>query len=231
MAAVIDQWEKLHLAGKRPNYATAATATLRRVFAKYLDVPVGSLDRTVVVRVLDGLAKEGKAPMAGATARYGSALFGWAVKRGALASNPFERVPVVPTVRRDRVLSDDEVRRVWRATEGPGSFNAIARALLLTGQRREKVSGLTWGELDLALSVSDLCPPPDRRTASRTSSRYRRKCRLCCVRSVASREPICLPRGSARLFGLEQVEGSRRSSKRRARLDASRFRGERLRRG
>jgi integrase len=153
LGAVIDQWEKLHLAGKRPNYATAATATLRRVFAKYLDVPVGSLDRTVVVRVLDGLAKEGKAPMAGATARYGSALFGWAVKRGALASNPFERVPVVPTVRRDRVLSDDEVGRVWRATEGPGSFNAIARALLLTGQRREEVSGLTWGELDLALSV------------------------------------------------------------------------------
>ena len=153
LAALIEQWEALHLKSKRPNYATAATATLRRVFAKHLDMPAGRLDRAAVVRVLDGLAKDGKAAMAGATARYGSALFGWAVKRGALASNPFVRVPVAPTVRRDHVLTDDEIRRVWRATEGPGAFNAIVRALLLTGQRREEVSGLMWGELDPGLSA------------------------------------------------------------------------------
>jgi hypothetical protein len=91
--------------------------------------------------------------MAGAAARYGGALFGWTVKRGTVVSNPFERVPVAPTVRRDRVLSDDEIRRVWRATEGLGAFNAIVRALLLTGQRREEVSGLTSSELDPGLSV------------------------------------------------------------------------------
>jgi integrase len=153
LGTLIEHWEKLHLAGKRPNYATAATATLRRVFAKHLDAPAGSLDRAAVVRVLDGLAKDGKAAMAGAAARYGGALFGWTVKRGTVASNPFERVPVAPTVRRDRVLSDDEIRRVWRATEGPGAFNAIVRALLLTGQRREEVSGLKSSELDPGLSV------------------------------------------------------------------------------
>jgi integrase len=126
---------------------------LRRVFAKHLEAPARSLDRAVVVRVLDGLAKDGKAAMAGAAARYGGALFGWTVKRGTLASNPFERVPVAPTVRRDRVLSDGEIRSVWRATEGPGPFNAIVRALLLTGQRREEVSGLTSSELDPGLSA------------------------------------------------------------------------------
>jgi integrase len=153
LGTLIEHWEKLHLAGKRPNYAAAATATLRRVFAKHLDAPAGRLDRAEVVRVLDCQAKDGKAAMAGAAARYGSALFGWTVKRGTLASNPFERVPVAPTVRRDRVLSDDEIRRVWRATEGPRAFNAIVRALLLTGQRREEVSGLTSSELDPGLSV------------------------------------------------------------------------------
>ena len=83
LAALIEQWEALHLKRKRPNYSTAATATLRRVFVEHLDMPAGCLDRAVVVRVLDGLAKDGKAAMAGATARYGSALFGWAVKRGS----------------------------------------------------------------------------------------------------------------------------------------------------
>lgn len=153
LGALIDQWERLHLAGKRPNYATAATATLRRVFTKHMDAPAGSLDRAVVVHVLDGLAKDGRTAMAGATARYGSALFNWAVKRGSLSANPFERVPVAPTVRRDHVLSDDEIRRLWKATEGTGVFNAIVRALLLTGQRREEIAGMDWGELDPGFSV------------------------------------------------------------------------------
>ena len=118
-----------------------------------LNAPAAILDRAMVVRVLDGLAKDGKAAMAGATARYGSALFGWAIRRGSLSDSPFERVPIAATVRRDRVLSDDEIRRVWKATEGPGAFNAIVRALLLTGQRREEVSGLMWSELDSDLSV------------------------------------------------------------------------------
>ena len=73
--------------------------------------------------------------------------------RGSLSANPFEHVPTSPAVRRDRVLSDDEIRSVWKATGGPGAFNAIVRALLLTGQRREEVSGLTWDELDQDLSA------------------------------------------------------------------------------
>jgi integrase len=151
--ALIDQWAKLHLAGKRPNYSAAAVSALRRSFAKHLKAPAAGLDRATVVRVLDGLATAGKDATAGATARYGSALFGWAIRRGSLPVSPFERIPIAATVRRDRVLSDDEIRRVWKATEGAGAFNAIVRALLLTGQRREEVSGLTWSELDPGLSV------------------------------------------------------------------------------
>jgi integrase len=149
---LIEQWAKLHLASKRANYSTAAISALRRSFAKRLDAPAGDLDRAAVVRVLDDLAKAGRKAMAGATARYGSALYGWAIRRGTLSANPFQHVPVAPTGQRDRVLSADEIRRVFAATEGPGAFNAIVRALLLTGQRREEVSGLAWAEIDEDLS-------------------------------------------------------------------------------
>ena len=151
--ALIGQWDKLHLAGKRPNYAAAAASALRRAFAKHLDNPAAKLGRDMVVRILDGLTKDGKAAMASATARYGSALFGWATRRGSLSANPFEHVPTAPAVRRDRVLSDNEIRLLWAATEEPGAFNAIVRALLLTGQRREEVSALTWAEIDEAMSA------------------------------------------------------------------------------
>jgi integrase len=145
---LIEQWAKLHLAGKRPNYSTAAVSALRRSFARRLDAPAVDLNRAAVVRVLDNLAKADREAMAGATARYGSALYGWAIRRGTLSTNPFLNVPVAATVRRDRVLSADEIRRIWAATEGPGPFNAIVRALLLTGQRLAEVSGLAWAEID-----------------------------------------------------------------------------------
>ena len=163
--ALIDQWGRLHLSGKRQNYAAASTSALRRAFAKHLEAPAANLAPEAVVRVLDELAANDKKQMAGAVARYGSALYGWAKKRRTLSVNPFEGVPIAPLTRRDRVLSDDEIRRVWAATEGPGAFNAIVRTLTLTGQRREEVSGLMWSELDTGFSVWTL---PAARTKNAT---------------------------------------------------------------
>jgi integrase len=149
---LIEQWAALHLSGKRANYSAAAVSALRRTFARRLEAPAVDLDRVAAVRALDDLAKNGKVQMAASTARYGSALFGWAVKRGSVASNPFEGVPIAPPTRRDRVLSDEEIRLIWGATEEPGTFNAIVRALLLTGQRREEVAGMAWAATDEDLS-------------------------------------------------------------------------------
>ena len=53
-------------------------------------------------------------------------------------------------VPRDRVLSDDELRAVWRATGEAGLpqiFSAYVRFLLLTGARRTEASGMRWAEL------------------------------------------------------------------------------------
>jgi integrase len=117
-----------------------------------LDKPAAAVDRSAVVRVLDRLSEDDRAAMAAATARYGSALYGWAIRRGTLSVNPFQRVPVSPTVRRERVLSDDEIRRVRLATEGPGAFNGIVRTLMLTGQRREEMP-VVWDEIAPDLSA------------------------------------------------------------------------------
>jgi integrase len=91
--------------------------------------------------------------MAARTAAYGKAAYGWATRRGSLSSNPFLNLPVAPTERRERVLSDDELGAIWRATDGAGPFNGIVRLLLLTGQRREEVAGMTWAELSDDLST------------------------------------------------------------------------------
>jgi integrase len=150
---VLEQWEKLHLAEKRDRYAAEAVRALRHAFAKHLDMPAADLDRQAVVRVLDRLAKEGKPAMASRTAAYGRACYHWAVKRGSTASNPFQDLPLARIAKRERVLTDDELRAVWGATARPGPFNAIVRTLLLTGQRREEVAGMAWGEVAPDLSL------------------------------------------------------------------------------
>ncbi len=160
LGALLEQWEKLRLSEKRERYATEAVRAVRYAFDKHLKEPAADLDRAAVVRVLDTFAKDGKTAMAGRTAAYGRACYHWAMKRGSLAANPFQDLPLEPVVKRDRVLTDDELSALWNATGEPGSFNSIARMLILTGQRREEVAGMTWDEIAPDLSVWTI--PADR---------------------------------------------------------------------
>ena len=49
------------------------------------------------------------------------------------------------------MLSDDEVRLVWRAFHSVGwPFGDIAKLLLLTGARRDEIAESRWNEIDLA---------------------------------------------------------------------------------
>lgn len=64
-------------------------------------------------------------------------------------------VPVVPDMgrvqpddrKRKRILDDDEIRALWGACDGMGTFGAIIRVCLLTAQRREKVTTMKWTDL------------------------------------------------------------------------------------
>ena len=145
LSALVADWKRLHLSGKRASYAAEAPRALERAFASWWAKPAERLDRTDVVRVLDGLAPS----LRRAAGAYGRACFGWATKRGTLAANPFLGLPGLSTTeRRDRVLTDDEVLAIWQAASTTvAPYGPIVRLLMLTGQRRDEVSGMTWAEL------------------------------------------------------------------------------------
>ena len=151
---LLSQWQQLHLAGKRQRYETEAVRALRLAFSKHLSLPAADLQRTAVVQVIDAIARGGHTAIAGRTAAYGRAAYHWAVKRGSVAVNPFSDLPLAPTAKRDRVLSEAQLVAVWRATEVLGAFPAaIVRMLILTGQRREEVAGMAWAEISDDLST------------------------------------------------------------------------------
>jgi integrase len=153
LGALLDQWETLRLYNKRERYAAEAVRAVRHAFARHLNTPAADLERAAIVRVLDRLAKDGKAAMASRTAAYGRACYQWAVKRGSLESNPFANLPLTPVAKRERVLTDADLAAVWKATDGPGPFDAIVRTLILTGQRREEVAAMAWEEIAADLST------------------------------------------------------------------------------
>jgi integrase len=71
-------------------------------------------------------------------------LFGWATKRRLLQRSPLEGVPSpAKSAPRERVLTQDELVLVWRASETlRGNFGPLLRLLILTGQRRNQIASL-----------------------------------------------------------------------------------------
>jgi integrase len=51
------------------------------------------------------------------------------------------------TRKRDRFLSDPEIRALWNACAELGTFGALVKTLLLTGQRREKAVTMKWADV------------------------------------------------------------------------------------
>jgi integrase len=161
LRVLIEDWNRLHLAGRRPRYAEEAVRALHYALADHLDDAAEDLDRGDVVRALDTLTRRRKrrdgdgaekpkgVAITGRTVAYGRAAFAWAVKRDMVQSNSFADLPVAKSVaKRERVLSDQEVAEIWRAAgDAATPYCTIIRLLILTGQRRAEVAGMTWSEI------------------------------------------------------------------------------------
>jgi integrase len=73
----------------------------------------------------------------------------WLVDQDILEASPFAAVKrPSKEIKRDRVLSDTEIRAVWEACDELGAFGRAFRFMLATGQRRSEVGEMTWREID-----------------------------------------------------------------------------------
>ncbi|MGH6865633.1 MAG: tyrosine-type recombinase/integrase [Methyloceanibacter sp.] len=64
-------------------------------------------------------------------------------------------------VKRDRILTDDEILAIWSAaTDCSSSFGAIVKACLLTGQRKAKIAEMKWADVDFDSGVWTIATEP-----------------------------------------------------------------------
>jgi integrase len=98
--------------------------------------------------LLDSITDRGAPIMARRVQAYVRRFFRWCIERDILETDPTAGMPRVGNGKsRERVLSDDELVKVWNAAPD-GPYGAVVRMLALTGARREEIAQLRWSEID-----------------------------------------------------------------------------------
>src|SRR5262249_5267447 len=128
----------------------------RLVYPKLGARQIGDIKRSEVAKLLDKIADENGPVQADVTLSFVRRVMNWhagrsddfrsPIVRGMAKTKPSQR-------RRQRILTDDELRAVWQTAEAqPNPFNCLVQFLLLTATRRNEaarmerseVSGTEW---------------------------------------------------------------------------------------
>jgi integrase len=121
------------------------------LFTAWNNRPLAEVTRRDVLDVLDVLVARGSEVMANRTLAYLGMLCAWAMNREIIKTDPTDNIKKPGAEQsRERVLSVEELRAIWRGTETEQGdlFESIIKVLMLTGQRRDEVAGMRWSEID-----------------------------------------------------------------------------------
>jgi integrase len=136
-------------AKKRRTWQQTEDTFRRLILPKWRGRTVHDIRRRDVIQLVEGIAVD-RPYMANRTLATLSKFFGWCVARDIVEVSPASGIDAPgQEVARDRILSDDELRRLWQAACDPaeGPFGVLVRLLILTGQRRGEVSGMRFREI------------------------------------------------------------------------------------
>ena len=147
-AAYVETFADGYLKHRWKDWRTAKSLLERRVVPILKNKPLPQIKKADIIEVLDSL-KDSPAAAVSAFATLRK-MFRWAEGRGEIERSPLAGIEApTPCAARDRVLDDDELAMVWRASATLGApFAQVFQMLIATGQRRDEVAALDWSELD-----------------------------------------------------------------------------------
>jgi integrase len=117
-------------------------------------LPIAAITRRHVVELIDAIVDRPAPRHAHSIFSHVRLLFGWAINRGVygIETSPCDRLRPIqligPKRTRERVLTDDELRALWAATEGWYPYGSLVRLLLLCGARLNECARATFSEVD-----------------------------------------------------------------------------------
>jgi len=146
---VAENWLKRHVTAKKLRTADEIERCLRKyVLPQWANREFVSLKRSDIAALLDRIEDHHGSRQADLVLAIVRSIASWFAGRDDEYVSPFTRgMRRHKRGARDRILSDDELRLVWKAAETGGQFGAVVRLLLLTAQRREKVRTMKWADV------------------------------------------------------------------------------------
>jgi len=148
--AEVDRYLERKCRSLKPRSFIEDQRNLRKHSAPLHKLRLTDIDRRTIA-VLLGQIETASGPTVRNRARSSlSTFFAWTIQEGLTETNPVTGTGTADAAAsRDRVLTQDELRKVWRSL-GNDRFSEIIRLLLLTGCRRSEIGRLQWPEVDLA---------------------------------------------------------------------------------
>ena len=148
-----------------------------RIFRRYIlavvrGLPVTEITKGHALQIIDPLVAQDKRRMADKVRQEGAAFFQWLIERDHVDRNVFAGVRKASFGKaiRTRVLSDDEIGAIWRASEPESRWGLWIKLLILTGGRNLEVRGARWSEFDLEARLWTI--PADRSKNGRPHTVY-----------------------------------------------------------
>jgi integrase len=122
----------------------------RDVLPRWQDLAITEIGKRDCLTVIEAVADRGKVTAARRLHGYLHRLFKWAIGRDIVSTNPLTGVDKPgEEIKRDRVLNDGELVKVWNAAERMGwPYGPLFQLLTLTGARRDEIGRLRWTEID-----------------------------------------------------------------------------------
>jgi integrase len=149
VSAVWDEYAKRELVKKRS--ADEQRRSFDRLVRPRLgDRSIYDLRRSDMVKLGDYVEDNHGRVMADRMLAYLSVCFRWQQVRDEDFVSPIitgMRRTTAKELARDRILTDDELRSIWKATD-EGAYGALVRFLLLTAARLSEAADMVWNELD-----------------------------------------------------------------------------------
>jgi integrase len=133
--------------------AAVKSSMARHVLPKWGDKPISEIRRADVAELVRTLRKS----MPIGTNRilaYIKKMFVWLIDQDMIEASPAASIkrPAKET-KRDRVLTEAEIRAIWNACGELGPIGRAFKLMLVTAQRRSEVGSMTWSEVDRKKAV------------------------------------------------------------------------------
>jgi integrase len=150
--SVAEGWLKRYVAAKKLRSQADIEHRLRKhVYPHWGERDFTSLRRSDVAALLDHIEDHHGPHQADYVLAIVRNISNWYASRNDDYLSPFTRGMrrVDPkAAKRSRILADGELKRIWKAAEGAGTFGAFIRLALLTAQRRSALIRMRWSDLE-----------------------------------------------------------------------------------